>query len=999
MANDYLTRLLEEDEDEKKKKPSQEASVQQTSPNTSLERLLTEEPPAQEETTVEAPQVEPVEDENPSLLDRAKGAVRSITDKIGLTDPEPQTPEAIQQNQELEQLKQDDVYQYTELVTVPALQSRIQEIDIRLATGEPDKQGIFPDIVPKIPEEKLANSIIGWATGNKNQGDQLRAERDYLQSLINGDVVSLEYQKKNLSDEEYKKVLAEQRISAVQEVKAQSKTSQVTLGATQTAASLTDLGQLVGDQIGAESLSEGSREHSDRLREWGETIRKEDEDFSDQLLQGFGSTIPFILTGQVVGAGARGIAAVSPRVAAWFAAGTSGFLEAGSEAGAVYVETQKDGKSQEEAVKRANALFIANLGWNSVLNRFGLNSDEALGLKKVFYSSSMESVQEMGQQMASNLATDRPFDEGLIESGIIGAVVGSGVSTLTGSPNAPTDPIVTSGTVPLGTQVAEEEKEVSFDVANPDIANIVEEAAQYQSAEDFASIQGTTVDSQIGVMSASDINPRDTVDTTTEEYKNLVADIRANGIKEPVVVTVSENGEATTFEGSHRVTAAREAGRSVPVIVTEGSVAGLPTISEFYDSVKARPTAQEATAPTEASVRNMNRQFNQENTNKLIDETMAGNREDLRLNSPEAIYRAGTALGSDVTPETEVIVYRAGLGSIAPGDYVTTNRENAERYLSQREGAKLESEIVKVSDLVAGGGLKTEFIYAPPDSIGTERTSPEQATTQQPGRQPSPERQTIEQTISTLRNQVTALRDSGNTELADQLEATIAPMQARVDRLTTEEAATVVSTPEGRKEASQTPVKETTGRQRKSKYFTRIQDRLSEEYREDVTYTQLKSIEDTERAIEFVEKFPKRAERVARGLELPPEGIRQNAISVAVAEKARADGNAELQADVERTLTLRLTRQGQEIQAVAGRMNETNPHFYIKQVLQSRMEKMDRFSVEYKQYKKSRKKSKKSEAQIMNDFVDMKAKTLKKESKQRLSKVAMAQEVIDNLTC
>lgn len=112
------------------------------------------------------------------------------------------------------------------------------------------------------------------------------------------------------------------------------------------------------------------------------------------------------------------------------------------------------------------------------------------------------------------------------------------------------------------------------------------EAAKYQSASDFAEIQGTNENSQIGVLPANQIEVRDSVDTTTQDYIDLKADIEQNGIKEPVIVTVDKN-KATTFEGSHRVTIARELNIDVPVIVTQGNLDGFQTISEFYEQSKS----------------------------------------------------------------------------------------------------------------------------------------------------------------------------------------------------------------------------------------------------------------------------------------------------------------------------------------------------------------------------------------------------------------------------
>jgi len=148
----------------------------------------------------------------------------------------------------------------------------------------------------------------------------------------------------------------------------------------------------------------------------------------------------------------------------------------------------------------------------------------------------------------------------------------------------------------LQTQLQEEAASQEEKKPSEALSNLSQEASQFQSAQDFATIQGTSTDRQIGAVDSKKITPRDNVDKSTDSYKSLVESIKKDGIKEPVIVT-SENGKLTTFEGSHRVTAAQELGIDVPVIVTEGSLEGLQTIEEFYQESK-KTEKVEAKPPT-----------------------------------------------------------------------------------------------------------------------------------------------------------------------------------------------------------------------------------------------------------------------------------------------------------------------------------------------------------------------------------------------------------------
>jgi len=122
-----------------------------------------------------------------------------------------------------------------------------------------------------------------------------------------------------------------------------------------------------------------------------------------------------------------------------------------------------------------------------------------------------------------------------------------------------------------------------------------DDAHKLVTAEDFASIRfGTSPDTQIGVIEADRIVPRDPVDVESARFKALEKDILENGFKEPVVLTVLEDGTIETFDGSHRTVVGQRNQLGVPVLVTSGTIEGLGTVEDLYETVKEAPSIKDA---------------------------------------------------------------------------------------------------------------------------------------------------------------------------------------------------------------------------------------------------------------------------------------------------------------------------------------------------------------------------------------------------------------------
>jgi len=367
-------------------------------------------------------------------------------------------------------------------------------------------------------------------------------------------------------------------------------------------------------ELGKEEIK--TRKYSKSLKKWADEVNVDDPNFAEKVVEGAGSMLGFTLLSLVSGGGST-----LPFVA-----------ESVIEASSTYEELRDRGESIDKASIRADQALLANLVVNKYLNIFDDLFDSVKGIKKTFKGISLEGIQEGYQQIVSNLTTDKPWDEGVLESMAIGGTLG-GVTTIIlpggnkvvmdnetqqskvvkqdeevfgiPAPKEDTTPKTAKDAVIIKKEVSstlsdrgevspgvKSKKEVApisrGEGVSKELITLSKEAKKYTSAKDFATTQGTSVDRQIGVLDADKISPRDEVDKTTDEYKGLVESIKKEGIKEPVIVTV-EDGKITTFEGSHRVTAAQELGVNVPVIVTKGSIEGFNTISKFYDQSKTKP--------------------------------------------------------------------------------------------------------------------------------------------------------------------------------------------------------------------------------------------------------------------------------------------------------------------------------------------------------------------------------------------------------------------------
>lgn len=187
----------------------------------------------------------------------------------------------------------------------------------------------------------------------------------------------------------------------------------------------------------------------------------------------------------------------------------------------------------------------------------------------------------------------------------------------------------------------------------------------------------------------------------------------------------------------------------------------------------------------------------------------------------------------------------------------------------------------------------------------------------------------------------------------------------------------------------QKPIEETTAEPKLSKVAERVFDKLLDVQKSDISYQPMSIVQDAAKATEFVEQEPDVALKIAKGLELPPPDITETAISIAMAEKARQDGNYLLYTRLILSRSMRQTRRGQEIVAEKARQDENSSEFFIKKLLDERANIVA-----------SGKKWLFEKEVTFKKVVDREVKKVKNTIDSAvLRKLESAQKLIDSLTC
>jgi len=201
------------------------------------------------------------------------------------------------------------------------------------------------------------------------------------------------------------------------------------------------------------------------------------------------------------------------------------------------------------------------------------------------------------------------------------------------------------------------------------------------------------------------------------------------------------------------------------------------------------------------------------------------------------------------------------------------------------------------------------------------------------------------------------------------------------------------------KSTTGTPGPVGSGMTKQSKAYTRVVDRLAEETRLLTTYNELNLKQDAENAIAFIESNPQEALRVALGIDSPPQGQTETAISIALADRAAQEGNFQLQSHLESSRSLRQTRRGQEIVSERGRFNDESPYRYVQEVLDRRLREIGKGVIPSTKEEVESIMSKGGSKKRAVDKVDRVARELKKRLTKEQTKINLAQDIINSLIC
>lgn len=197
------------------------------------------------------------------------------------------------------------------------------------------------------------------------------------------------------------------------------------------------------------------------------------------------------------------------------------------------------------------------------------------------------------------------------------------------------------------------------------------------------------------------------------------------------------------------------------------------------------------------------------------------------------------------------------------------------------------------------------------------------------------------------------------------------------------------------------------GKVKNSAAFKRLVDHLETKSPEELakldktelTYHQANIADQAEKALNFTEKDPQKAYRVAKGYENPPEGLLQHPVTMALADRALAEKNYSLWAELEKSGSLHLTRAGQESAMERGRYNDTSPHAFIRQLMRQRLARLGKITDTIKQGEAVVNESFKSAKTRAIKKIDAVTEGLQKELRQKQMKIRTAQNILDALTC
>lgn len=197
--------------------------------------------------------------------------------------------------------------------------------------------------------------------------------------------------------------------------------------------------------------------------------------------------------------------------------------------------------------------------------------------------------------------------------------------------------------------------------------------------------------------------------------------------------------------------------------------------------------------------------------------------------------------------------------------------------------------------------------------------------------------------------------------------------------------------------AAAEPIKQPRSEALQSRAFERVKEQYAELAEVDASYRKMNIAQDVARALDFVESQPESARRVALGLDTPPTGVTETAVSIAYAESLRSQGKWSEYAQAERSRSLRQTRRGQEIAAERGRTNENSPDHFIQQVIRARLARAGKGLATA--FRSPTLNETQSYASRGTERMAEETTALKRQVTKEKLEISEAQKVLDSLTC
>lgn len=184
------------------------------------------------------------------------------------------------------------------------------------------------------------------------------------------------------------------------------------------------------------------------------------------------------------------------------------------------------------------------------------------------------------------------------------------------------------------------------------------------------------------------------------KYKGNGAFQESSGVQPVYPPVRSEN---RMLPPGNRIQSRINQGRSIEIQPTNSS----------REYVGPETSVGKYTPPKETPLRKQIR-LNDEASKKVINDTLSGKREHLRVSNNDVLnlLKTNKVFPKDATPEMTIKIYKAANEKIGVGNHVTTARSNAKSYESKGKGP-IQEMTVKIKDLVRSEGRNDEFIYSP----------------------------------------------------------------------------------------------------------------------------------------------------------------------------------------------------------------------------------------------------------------------------------------------